>query len=118
MTALPYPLAKALKDAGWPQPQFNGGDCWTYDLDVSPDDRSECLAYSPSLEGLIEACLKSSANEHPFSLMRIDSTWIAGYWFGTGPCERPNFSEQGDEGATPSEAVANLWLALRKEGLV
>ena len=99
-----YGLAKKLKDAGFPQTQIGrvygsllpnlitGGD-------VTDEKREWVLA--PSLSELIEACGQA------FYLLARETTgteWLAEQRKGI------QFF-----GATPEEAVANLWLALHKK---
>jgi hypothetical protein len=94
-----YSLANELKNEGFPQ---GGRGRWT----VDPNRivvRSEDRAYVPTLEELIEAC------GDEFGGIR---RWDRGTW----QCTR--FSELGapiQNGKTPTEAVARLWLALNKK---
>jgi hypothetical protein len=94
-----YSLANELKNAGFPQ---GGRGRWT----VDPNRivvRSEDRAYVPTLEELIEAC-----GDDFHGIRRLDG--------GTWRCTR--FSELGvsiQNGKTPTEAVARLWLALNKK---
>lgn len=111
-----YELAKELKDAGFPQ---DGATCF--------DDPYTCCAHSmyykqgiaegggrneepyfPTLEELIEACMESV----PVSLQLWwdkERGWLASY---------NNFSAGTNDaftGPTPTEAVARLWLALKRK---
>ena len=94
-----YSLANELQNEGFPQ---GGRGRWT----VDPNRivvRSEDRAYVPTLEELIEAC------GDDFGGIR---RWDRGTW----QCAR--FSELGtpiQNGKTPAEAVAYLWLALNKK---
>ncbi len=96
-----YKLAKELKDARFPKDAFLLGE------DI------ETTSFIPTLEELIEACAIDSS---PI-LFQSKEKWYASDWGGTG---------FGDlwiddhlyclcEGATPTEAVARLWIALNKK---
>jgi len=105
-----YELAKALKDAGYPQKsagdrinpkgylEYSG--CW----DDSNEDDYITL---PTLSELIEACGEGIAR-----LWRVDESYDKGKtkWCATG---KNDFLD--GLGTTPEEAVANLWLALNKQ---
>lgn len=114
--SISHELAKKLKDAGFPQTIFVN----TGDLDV----------VIPTLEELIEACpkirkLERERNDGHLALSHQytsgygrgmeDMTWKAGYdrledYEGNGfDTDLIGF------GSTPSEAVANLWLALNQK---
>lgn len=89
-----YPLAKALKDAGFPQE----GRGWRA---VDPDKivaRRDDFAYVPTLQELIEACGED------FECLRRWSTGWGAYTVTTHVTAK-----------TASEAVAQLWLALQKK---
>ena len=92
-----YKLAKALRDAGFPQ-QGKGGSIIDPDLIVA---RRGDRAYVPTLEELIEAC-----GEQFESLVRYsDGTYRA--------CGRDGAEGLQDIASVSStEAVARLWLAL------
>lgn len=90
MSTISYELAKALKDAGFPQQ----GNPWG----------REDKAYNPTLSELIEAC------GSPFFLTK-DQDYNAGKW--TAVTTIPH--EIKLVGNTPEEAVARLWLALNKK---
>ena len=94
-----YGLAKKLKDAGFPQ-----------ELDKPVWDEVDGLVTSdthsliPTLSELIEAC-----GDEFNSLTKRANFWIC------NDCEC-NMGSDGEitRGATPEEAVANLWLELNK----
>jgi hypothetical protein len=89
-----YKLTKELKDAGFPQEKQNG---W---LETGGPDLKR--AYFPTLSELIEAC------GGPFERMGIeDERWYAIASRGGVQWSQSNCS-------TPEEAVARLWLALKK----
>lgn len=106
-----YQLAKELKDAGFPQ---TGAETMNHELDVFLEsDGSLCRAWNrlekgarvPHLEELIEAC------GNVISLMVGKDKTVA--LNETNPME----STSRGEGATPTEAVARLWLSLHtKQG--
>ena len=92
-----YELAKQLKDAGFPQQEPNGF-VGILNHGADPD------VYFPDLEELIEACGNGF-----IAIVRADD---GSEYFATA---------RGDAmfpprhvGATPTEAVAMLWLALNK----
>lgn len=121
-----YELAKKLKDAGFPQGEsldavLVQGTAMAYLRESKPDDElleryqdaleklkalyedDEEYVYVPSLSELINACEKDF-----ITLTRLDG----GTWMARGG--NANFPEGScyQEGSTPEEAVANLWLAL------
>ena len=89
-------------------------DLWMLysDNDILTDE----MCFVPTLEELIEACKKtheSNGYTFDFVINYVNSEepyWFAGYEYMDGWCE----GEDG-QGATPTEAVANLWLALNKK---
>jgi hypothetical protein len=96
-----YELAKQLKDAGFPQHEDHMV-CEVHDCFYGiPHEGHPC---APSLEELIEACGDSLHSiEH----------WVEE---GEGWTAFPMSSMQKcAEGATPTEAVARLWLALNSK---
>lgn len=112
-----YELARKLKDAGYPQ---NDGiaiveDGTTFNVGKN-DILTDEMCFVPTLEELIEACKKtheSNGYTFDFVINYVNSEepyWFAGYEYMDGWCE----GEDG-QGATPAEAVANLWLALNKK---
>jgi hypothetical protein len=120
---MPYELAQQLKDAGFPQEA--GKDFGSYyalppanspapgwgkmGLSVlfTEERRAEyeketpgVLAKVPMLETLIEACGK---------FFRLDQLVNSGTWLAFSKYDH------AEEGSTPTEAVARLWLALNKK---
>ena len=93
-----YKLAKKLKDAGFPQVYTNKGGRWVFDFSVNRPFGEDC--YAPSLSELIEACLEDRSY---FNLELHGSRWHA------------MTIECSGYGLTSEEAVAHLWIALRKE---
>lgn len=90
-----YELAKALKDAGFPQ-DGNGTKATAFFADET--------VYIPTLTELIEAC-----GDDFYDLMVEKKVWRA---------RVANFVRMGELmadafGTTPLEAVAHLWLALK-----
>lgn len=109
-----YSLALKLKEAGFPQVPKDGFDeagnpRGHYDsIEIAQKPETRC--YKPHLEELIEACgdrfigLRKAEPGAKFILAWLADAYEKGqryYTFDT-------------EGNTPSEAVANLWLALQK----
>lgn len=91
-----YKLALRLKDAGFPQHPNDydaHADCWT---DVC----------NPSLSELIEEC-----GDNFMALEKLDNIWLALY---KGKKINLNNLEDIPQGKTPEEAVAKLWLGLKK----
>lgn len=104
-----YELAKKLKDAGFPQ-KF-----------IFPDDlelkarvamaRDEDIVTYPNLSELIEAC--GDGFEY---LNRVHGGgWVAGTH--DTPIEGTLGVSNFENGTTPEEAVANLWLALHSKNV-
>ena len=88
-----YELAKELKDGGFPQNPFHHPGMYSYET-----KGGEGRAYAPTLEELIEACGES------FEMFdRFGKGW------------RAVGANSTAYGATPTEAVARLWLALNKK---
>lgn len=106
-----YELAKALKDAGYPQKsagdrinpkgylEYSG--CW----DDSNEDDYITL---PTLSELIEAC----GEELEYLKKHINAWEAKGLKTFEDPIPDKHFRTLGE---TPSEAVAHLWLALNKK---
>jgi hypothetical protein len=101
-----YELAKELKEAGFPQQGKGEIVMWKHAAS-GPSTKSLDTAYLPTLSELIEACgddFYSLVNEllpHSFHKWRAASktdVWI----------------NDASHGPTPEEAVARLWLALKK----
>lgn len=91
---LNYDLAVQLKKAGWKQDYSNGLSGFVFEND-DPDSN---IAYSPTLSDLIKECgagfFKLIHQEHDKWYAGDETNKVYGY------------------GATPKEAVANLYLAL------
>lgn len=92
-----YELAKELKDGGFPS------ECW----EITSLVGAKVEAMTPTLSELIEAC-----GEGRLLLERCYDTAKSGldvveYWIAQQGMNR-------EQGATPEEAVARLWLALNK----
>ena len=120
MTRMDYTLAKELKDAGFPQ-------LLGHDL-IYPDGRitrahetfvpDSDAARLPTLSELIEACGgntirkddEKTGGRYAFHLRATRTGWYAGFFDVTFE----ELEQMGEQGATPEEAVARLWLALNK----
>ncbi len=106
-----YDLAKELMDAGFPQ---GGKGSWTHPRDAIVI-RSHDRVYAPTLEELIEAC----GNKFGALYTSFDrkNPWAASN-------QKPelidwqNLQSIHVNGATPTEAVARLWLALNARPVV
>jgi hypothetical protein len=108
-----YDLAKELKDAGFYQPDMVAVDGTRNLKGLGKGEwqsqHGEPLTYIPTLEELIEAC--------------GDTSFILGRTAKRGPNNFSDWSAQAydsktrtfADGATPTEAVARLWLALNKK---
>ena len=106
MTRISFELSAELMNAGFPQP------------DLSAFDPSlQGGACKPSLSRLIAECPREWIDDElggPFHFAlhpHGDKEWISGY------LGYEIFYLEGI-GATPEEAVAYLWLTLKKEGIV
>lgn len=104
-----YELAKRLKDAGFPQKEFDfhnpfSGKGWPGDV------RPAEYPYNPTLEELIEACIALQPDA-PFRLYIKNGKCRARMFTANTHQEAPWFF-----GSTPIEAVARLWLALHANG--
>lgn len=94
-----YELAKKLKDAGFPQDGYPRGDMVVDDI-VCEQCNDRHHAYAPTLEELIEAC---GIEFGSLTLLGEDAKYR---WYAD------NREGVRYYGATPLEAVANLYLAL------
>ena len=103
-----YSLAKELKDAGFPQ---NGKSRNTHS-DINDSILIERVA-QPTLSELIEACPKQMGTA-TFVLGSANQgqAWVACYF----DFRANRGAELNETGQTPDEAVARLWLALRRAG--
>lgn len=91
-----YALAKALKDAGYPQERRRGYAC-------APMENDAEFVYTPTLPELIEAVKNLRLK---FTLNGFEDHWNA-------HCS----TTESRSGSTPEEAVARLWLALHVDNL-
>jgi hypothetical protein len=91
-----YDLAKALKDMGFPDSQF-----WFDDGKHFYDEEGHP---TPPLSELIEACGKAFKE-----LGKHDAGWYA-----IGDREDENVERSSGYAHSPEEAVARLWLILKK----
>ena len=140
MASMNYELAKKLKEVGWPQNFSKDEEVFmeksaVYYLDIATEEERsrpvkskfdsqelEWIIKIPTLAELIEAvrffglkfglsCNKLYKGEKWKDLGRSEgsclaTTYIEGFWgYKVFKCEL---------GATPEEAVANLWLKLKK----
>ena len=97
-----YELANELKEVGFPQ---GGKGTWTLPPDSLVARRADRV-YSPTLEELIEACGRAFRS----LTWQSDGRWDA---FIYGPIDTVGGTNH--IGATPTEAVARLWLTLNKK---
>lgn len=100
-----YELAKRLKDNGFPRKYYRCSYCIEQDYE-SCTECEDAVESNPSLEELIEACgdrfiLLERRNGYYKNGRSRPVRWV---------CEDLIISCAS--GSTPSEAVANLWLAL------
>ena len=109
-------LAKELQKAGFPNIQdlqhrqcrnflASGGRVSVYSLgELAPPENW----FIPTLEELIEACEKKEGYHH-FRLEHPLLGWVASIEAQDGQ------THSGSHQATPEEAVARLWLALKEQ---
>lgn len=112
-----YELAKQLKDAGFPQ--VGGGGYFITSQEISRMDKDEDtlsyvfkneIPYNPTLSELIEACGK-------IVLWSYNDKWYAGH-NNEYYCDCSYFDDYPiplEEGDTPEEAIAKLYLELNKK---
>lgn len=113
-----YELAKQLKEAGFP----NIREIISKDIDVKmvnlevigQFEKENIIGYEmPTLSELIEACGEC--------LSHIKRLPVGGkeYWWAVSNCGHPEHEWGGnnleEQGSTPEEAVAKLWLELNKK---
>lgn len=111
-----YELAKKLKEAGFPQSHpscaiaYNADGRTTIDFSGYPDVSDWGVVRVPPLSELIEAC-----GDKFESLTKQSGDWFAdakGEWV----IRSDNYADPlVTVGATPEEAVANLYLALNEK---
>lgn len=115
-----YKLAKKLKDAGFPQKHYFGDSYYVADKNIPniihihlPDApgfyNSEILPIKvkiPTLSELIKVCIKLS-QDGDFHLESMHGRW------GTSTCWKHK-KDEWENGDTPEESVANLWLKLNE----
>lgn len=107
-----YELAKQLKDAGFPQitthsfyDKYGGIIFGRTNLELEPDAQGwEWICAAPSLEELIEACV--SYIGIGFELR------LGNYGQGKWKAASHGAVKRAESGATPTDAVARLYLAL------
>lgn len=109
-----YELAKELKDAGFPNSRAwldNGAGYWV--------DKGEFVYEVPTLSELIEACGDNILGLHrTHGPDNNPNGWFADthtHACDCGKTECQGFNWEHEEGATPEEAVARLWLALNRK---
>lgn len=116
-----YELAKKLKDAGFPQDTewilYNSPtyyERWIRILYRKPGTTSNTFEVGstelscPTLSELIDACGKN------FRMLSYDQPYVQ--WVAHGEREnKKDISLFTNDGKTPEEAVANLWLELNKK---
>lgn len=102
-----YQLAKELKDAGfkglvtaWESPRGSG-------MSTQPAEGWDEVVLPPTLEELIDACVKLSP-DGDFHLEHLMHEW------GASTCAELVSEDEWHRSATPTVAVAKLWLALNK----
>lgn len=106
-----YELAKELKEAGFP---FNKS-LFASINDNTPMDENGTPYNTPTLEELIEALPEEIKDvDGYFSLAMFDKYSYMASWRCPGSYEREDDKFRQD-GSTPSEAVARLWLALNEK---
>lgn len=97
-------IFEQLREAGWPQHKCYDATCNR----LHPD--------RPTLEELIDACLEKSENKD-FHLEHLYDEWAASVCYIHNENNKKGtwHPDSWYCGATPVEAVAQLWLALNKK---
>jgi hypothetical protein len=118
--SIDYELAKELKDAGFPQTQFevfckHGCPPFNQHEESRLLQCGEChladLVYSPTLEELIEACGGGFENLCRDTSVDDEIGWLCNNYIPEG--EIRDF--KWIDGKSPTEAVARLWLAIHAD---
>lgn len=104
-----YELAKKLKDAGFPQEPYRDGKGFSH-KQVSLEGGD--LVKIPYLEDLIDACGDKLGRVEHVMMRGVEETWISYSSKVENKLDIAAYIVQ--QGSTPSEAIANLWLALNK----
>lgn len=106
-----YELTKKLIDAKFPFRDLDFGHLVDFEKlnKQFPNAPLEALVKFPTLSELIEACVESDKYEFRFELCDFDG-WTANMDVGGDEIIRAKGNY-----ATPEEAVANLWLELKKK---
>ncbi len=102
MKNLPYSLALALKDAGFPQNLTEEEKAFVDEQNSVDDFKMVVKAYVPTLEELIEELSGNGV----LNILGENEAWVA----YIGDMKRK--SAVAEHGSTPSEALAKLYLAL------
>ena len=113
MTLLSFELAKELKEAGWPQPEeihFGEG--------VRLGSKLSGHCYSPSLSELIAGCVELLDGRFVHISISGDkcACCVARPWFTLHPEKDPGV--KWFDASRIEEAVARLWLELKRKGVV
>lgn len=138
MTNITYELAKKLKDAGYPQGDWDNSICQhptpkTIDEDCAHKMRTDCeVVYLPTLSELIKECgeiyetkIRVTNDEHKIEIDTLLFFNLRKFYNGVNKNGIWRASFQHDDiprtswiignGETPEIAVANLWLELNKK---
>lgn len=99
-----YKLAKQLKDNGFPQPDSGNYQCETIHAYHYESPEHDADVHFPNLSELIEACGKN--------IMSIRKVWNENREITNWIAESDTENTITAIGESPTEAVANLWLAL------
>jgi hypothetical protein len=111
-----YELAKELKDKGFPNSNdWKKGRVIGVGVCMIRDD-GEDFDYVPTLSELIEACGECLSHIKRYPLEDCV------YWWAVSHCGHKEHEIGGnnleEQGKTPEEAVARLWLALNKKNMI
>jgi hypothetical protein len=101
-----YELAKELKDAGYPLIECDPGAKWNGGPFFKIDD---IIYFSPRLEEIIEWCGDGFKN------LERNTTTANVVWLCNNYLSEHSPLDEMTEGSTPTQAVARLWLVLRKK---
>ena len=111
-----YKLALKLKEVGFKCQHDVDADCVYGGCRIPDDwdsDTPSEIVHSPTLEELIEACGNQIASIR-IGTKRTDEREVTTWWYAYSATDLDAKGVTVD-GATPTEAVANLWIEINKK---